>query len=93
MPPLLTQLIRGIDNTRSSLSRLCVDTARHLSTGGANDPGELSEAVDKALDPQFRAGIQGLINPYGDGRASARVVRAIVDLMHVPRPSKEFVDR
>ena len=58
-----------------------------------NDPGELSEAVDKALDPQFRAGIQGLINPYGDGRASARVVRAIVDLMHVPRPSKEFVDR
>ena len=58
-----------------------------------NDPGELSEAMDKALDPQFRAGIQGLINPYGDGRASARVVRAIVDLMHVPRPSKEFVDR
>lgn len=38
LPPLLTQLIRGIDNTRSNLSRLCVDTARHLSTGGARDP-------------------------------------------------------
>lgn len=38
LPPLLTQLIRGIDNTRSNLSRLCVDTARHLSTGGAMAP-------------------------------------------------------
>ncbi|MDP3439181.1 MAG: HDOD domain-containing protein, partial [Azonexus sp.] len=35
LPPLLTQLIRGIDTTRSTLSRLCVDSARHLSTGGA----------------------------------------------------------
>ena len=46
LPPLLTQLIRGIDNTRSSLSRLCVDTARHLSTGGANDPALPSDIAD-----------------------------------------------
>lgn len=38
LPPLLTQLIRGIDNTRANLSRLTVDTARHLISGGANDP-------------------------------------------------------
>ena len=59
----------------------------------ANDPDELSNAIDTALDPQFRASLHDLVNPYGDGRASARVVRAIVDLMHVPRPSKAFVDR
>lgn len=38
LPALLTQLIRGMDNTRANLSRLCVDTARHLSTGGPTDP-------------------------------------------------------
>ena len=38
LPGLLPQLIRGIDNTRANLSRLCVDTARHLSSGGPNDP-------------------------------------------------------
>lgn len=46
LPPLLTQLIRGIDNTRSNLSRLCVDTARHLSSGGANDPALPSDIAD-----------------------------------------------
>jgi len=38
LPPLLTQLIRGIDNTRANLSRLCTDTTRHLATGGPEDP-------------------------------------------------------
>jgi HD-like signal output (HDOD) protein len=37
LPPLLTQLIRGIDNTRSTLSRLCVDAARHIASG-PDDP-------------------------------------------------------
>lgn len=38
LPMLLTQLIRGVDNTRANLSRLCVDTARHLTHGGADNP-------------------------------------------------------
>lgn len=38
LPQLLTQLIRGIDNTRANLSRLCIDTARHLYTGGPGNP-------------------------------------------------------
>lgn len=38
LPSLITQLIRGIDNNRANLSRICVDTARHLSSGGAEDP-------------------------------------------------------
>jgi len=46
LPPLLTQLIRGIDNTRANLSRLCIDTARHLSTGGPTDPALPSDIAD-----------------------------------------------
>lgn len=38
LPSILPQLIRGIDNTRANLSRLCVDTARHMHSGGPNDP-------------------------------------------------------
>jgi hypothetical protein len=46
LPPLLTQLIRGIDNTRANLSRCCIDTARHLSSGGPNDPALPSDIAD-----------------------------------------------
>lgn len=46
LPPLLTQLIRGIDNTRANMSRLCVDTARHLSEGGADDPALPSDIAE-----------------------------------------------
>lgn len=46
LPPLLTQLIRGIDNTRANLSRLCIDTARHLSSGGPGDPALPSDLLN-----------------------------------------------
>jgi hypothetical protein len=46
LPSILPQLIRGIDNTRANLSRLCVDTARHLHTGGAGDPALPSDIVE-----------------------------------------------
>ena len=46
LPALLTQLIRGIDNTRANLSRLCIDTARHLHTGGPTDPALPSDIAD-----------------------------------------------
>lgn len=45
LPQLLTQLIRGIDNHRANLSRLCVDTARHLGNG-ANDPALPSDVAE-----------------------------------------------
>lgn len=38
LPSSVPQLIRGIDNTRANLSRLCVDTARHFQSGGPSDP-------------------------------------------------------
>lgn len=49
LPSLLPQLIRGIDNSRANLSRLCIDTARHLSSGGPNDPAlptDIAQAKD-----------------------------------------------
>ncbi len=48
LPPLITELIRGMDNSRANLSRICVDTARHLSSGGAEDralPADIAEAA------------------------------------------------
>lgn len=36
LPPLLLHLIKGVDNARANLSRLCVDTARHLASGADN---------------------------------------------------------
>lgn len=46
LPTLLTELIRGHDNTRANLSRLCVDTARHLFAGGASDPALPSDIAE-----------------------------------------------
>ena len=46
LPTLLTQLIRGIDNTRANLSRLCVDTARHILTEGSTSPALPSDIAE-----------------------------------------------
>lgn len=52
LPPLLTQFIRGIDNTRANLSRLCVDTARHLLAEGSASPALPSDiAAAKQIIP------------------------------------------
>lgn len=47
LPLLLVQLIRGIDNARSNLSRLCVDTARHLASSSFDPalPSDLASAA------------------------------------------------
>lgn len=46
LPHLLTELIRGIDNVRANISRLAIDTARHLmaSFDNAALPFDLAEA-------------------------------------------------
>lgn len=46
LPPLLTQFIRGIDNTRANLSRLCVDTARHILAEGSTSPALPSDIAE-----------------------------------------------
>ena len=34
----------------------------------------------RATDPGFRKSLQGLANPYGDGRASRRIVRKLAEV-------------
>lgn len=52
LPPLLTQLIRGVDNVRANLCKLYLDTARHLVNSADNPalPDDLAQA--KRLIPQ-----------------------------------------
>ena len=38
------------------------------------DGAAIAEEVRRALDPAFRRGLSGLVNPYGDGDASRRIV-------------------
>lgn len=40
----------------------------------------IAQAIQTALRPEFRAGLQGLNSPYGDGHASERIVRVLADL-------------
>jgi HD-like signal output (HDOD) protein len=46
LPPLLVQLIRGMDNVRANLCKLYLDTARHLVTSADNPalPDDLAQA-------------------------------------------------
>jgi HD-like signal output (HDOD) protein len=52
LPPLLIQLIRGVDNVRANLCKLYLDTARHLVAGADNPalPDDLAQA--QRLIPQ-----------------------------------------
>lgn len=43
----------------------------------ASDRDEILQGVQAALAPGFRRGLEGLVNPYGDGRAAARIVTVL----------------
>jgi HD-like signal output (HDOD) protein len=82
LPPLLTQLIRGIDNTRANLSRLCTDTARHLTTGGPDDPALPSDIAEaKHIIPS--ASLEWLTEqlPGLNDEQVARIALKAADLM------------
>jgi UDP-N-acetylglucosamine 2-epimerase len=36
---------------------------------------EIAAGLDRALSAEFRRGLEGMKNPYGDGRAAPRIVR------------------
>ena len=40
-------------------------------------PAAIRAALDRALEPSFRAGLAGMKNPYGDGRAGERIAAAL----------------
>jgi len=54
------------------------------------DPGAATKAAKQVLDPVFRQGLEGLVNPYGDGHAAQRIADVICALGELP--PKRFVD-
>lgn len=42
-----------------------------------DDPAAIGAAIDRATSTEFRAGLRGLANPYGDGGAAARIVERL----------------
>jgi UDP-hydrolysing UDP-N-acetyl-D-glucosamine 2-epimerase len=50
----------------------------------ADDRASIEAAIKRAASPEFRAGLSSIVNPYGDGRASERIVEvlATVELGH-----------
>lgn len=51
---------------------------------------EIAEGIRRATDPAFRKSLQGLANPYGDGKASRRIV---VKLAEVPLSGRLLMKR
>jgi UDP-hydrolysing UDP-N-acetyl-D-glucosamine 2-epimerase len=47
----------------------------------ANDRAAIGRGLQQALAPEFRQSLRGMINPYGDGQATARIVDVLV---HTP---------
>jgi UDP-hydrolysing UDP-N-acetyl-D-glucosamine 2-epimerase len=45
-----------------------------------HDKDRIRDAVRLALSDEFRRGLKGLQNPYGDGRASERIVEILADV-------------
>ncbi|MFZ0430173.1 MAG: UDP-N-acetylglucosamine 2-epimerase [Acidobacteriota bacterium] len=41
------------------------------------EPDAIRDAVSRALRPEFRSSLSGLVNPYGDGHASERIARIL----------------
>lgn len=52
------------------------------------------EGIQKALSPEFRAGLPGLVNPYGDGKAAERITHILRTVAIDDRLlRKKFIDR
>lgn len=54
---------------------------------------EIVKGIERALQPEFRRGLTGLANPYGDGRAAPRIVQVLREIELGRRLlQKRFVD-
>ncbi len=54
------------------------------------DAAEITDAIERAISPAFKAALAALRNPYGDGHAAERIVRV---LREVPLGDKLVVKR
>lgn len=49
-----------------------------IDVGGARE--EIHDGIRRAVSPEFRAGLKGLKNPYGDGHAAERIVTRLKEV-------------
>jgi UDP-hydrolysing UDP-N-acetyl-D-glucosamine 2-epimerase len=54
------------------------------------DAAAIRSAIDRAVSEDFRSTLDGLVNPYGDGHASARIVET---LLSVPLDRRLLIKR
>jgi UDP-hydrolysing UDP-N-acetyl-D-glucosamine 2-epimerase len=57
------------------------------------DAATVASAIDRALDPKFRAAVASVANPYGDGHAAERVVEALLGAPLDRLLTKRFCNR
>ena len=55
------------------------ERARNIVDAEA-EPGAIVAAVERALSPAFRASLQGMENPYGDGHAAERIASVLASV-------------
>jgi len=55
------------------------ERARNIVDAEA-EPGAIVAAVERALSPAFRASLQGMENPYGDGQAAERIASVLASV-------------
>ncbi|MBI2058273.1 MAG: UDP-N-acetylglucosamine 2-epimerase (hydrolyzing) [Nitrospirae bacterium] len=54
---------------------------------------QIVEGIGRAMSPAFRAGLEGIASPFGDGRSSERIVRVLKELpMDARLITKTFCD-
>ncbi|MBF0251653.1 MAG: UDP-N-acetylglucosamine 2-epimerase (hydrolyzing), partial [Alphaproteobacteria bacterium] len=59
----------------------------------ADDADAIAAAIRKAVSPEFKAGLAGMTNPYGDGQAARRIVAHLKASISDPRLlNKRFHD-
>ena len=65
--------------------------ANVIDVGQGRD--EIVAGIRRALAPGFRAGLRGLVNPYGDGHAAPRIAQVLREVELGSRLlRKRFVD-
>ncbi len=55
------------------------ERGRNVLDAAAN-AAEILAAIGKARSPEFRASLEGMTNPYGDGEASEQIVRVLTQV-------------
>jgi UDP-hydrolysing UDP-N-acetyl-D-glucosamine 2-epimerase len=75
-----------VDVGRRQQGRLRAANVVHVE----DEPAAIEAAIARATSSEFRAGLAGLVNPYGDGHAAERIV---AELAGVPLDDRLLVKR